>query len=98
MKRRFFIGFFSGLLIFTAINVLATHLASDCGLPAVLGLGFCADDIVRVGWPLQFHEQGGFIYRNSFNPLFLYIDIAMGIAVAVLTGWIFARNKKIPPK
>jgi len=32
MTKRFALGFGIGLLIFIAINLLSTHLASDCGL------------------------------------------------------------------
>jgi hypothetical protein len=98
MNRRFFIGFTYGLLIFIAINLLAAHLSSDCGLPAVFGLDSCADDIVRAGWPLRFYEQGGFAYRSNFNPLFMCINMAIGIGFSLLSGWFYARSQKAPPK
>jgi hypothetical protein len=37
MTKRFAIGFGIGLMIFFIINLLAAHLASDCGLLAVFG-------------------------------------------------------------
>jgi hypothetical protein len=51
-----------------ALNLLAAHLLSDCGLPSVFGMGHCADDITRAGWPFKFFEEGGFEYHSFFNP------------------------------
>ena len=48
--RRFLNGFLIGLLAFLLINIITTHLLSDCGLPAVLGIDYCADDIARAGF------------------------------------------------
>ena len=67
MTKRFAIGFFSGLLIFLAINLTIAHLSSDCGLPAVFGRDACADDIARAGWPMLFYEEGGFDFSFIFN-------------------------------
>ena len=98
MSKRFFIGFISGLLIFSAINLVAAHLSSDCGLPAVLGRDGCADDITRAGWPLQFYEDGGFAYRHEFNAFFLLINLGLGLGVSLAAGWLWARQKNSPPK
>ena len=94
MTKRFTIGFGIGLLIFIAINLLAAHLRSDCGLLAVFGRDMCADDIARAGWPLQFYEDGGFAYRHNFNALFLVVNLGIGIVLAVFAGLLMARNKK----
>jgi hypothetical protein len=94
MKTRFMIGFGIGLLIFIAINLLAAHLRSDCGLLAVFGRDMCADDIARAGWPLQFYEEGGFAYRHNFNALFLVVNLGIGIVLAVFAGLLMAGNKK----
>ena len=94
MNRNFLIGLVAGLLTFTGINILAAHLSSDCGLLAVFRLDACADDIVRAGWPLQFYEEGGFAFRRDFNPLFLWIDITIGVALSLIASWIYVRNKK----
>jgi hypothetical protein len=98
MNRRFVIGFLSGLLIFLGINLLAAHLASDCGLPAVSGRDSCADDIARAGWPLLFYEDGGFVYRQNFNVLFLLINLGTGLALAAIFGWLLASKEKTLPK
>lgn len=98
MTKRFALGFGIGLLIFIAINLLSTHLASDCGLLAVFGRDSCADDIARAGWPLQFYEEGGFAYRHNFNLLFLLVNIAVGVAFSILPGWIYSRSKGPLPK
>jgi ABC-type antimicrobial peptide transport system permease subunit len=94
MKQNFLLGFAAGLLIFVLLNLIAAHLSSDCGLFAVIGLDACADDIARAGWPLRFYEAGGFAFRNNFNPLFLLIDMAIGLGLALLSGWIYSRSKK----
>lgn len=98
MIKKFIIGFISGLLIFSAINLMAAHLASDCGLSAVFGRDACADDIARAGWPLQFYEEGGFAYRRQFSITSLFINLGIGLGASLLTGWLFTQGKNRPPK
>lgn len=98
MNKRFMIGFFAGLLLFGAINLLAAHLESDCGLPAVIGQDACADDIARAGWPLQFYEEGGFAYRREFDLNSLLGNLGIGLGASSLAGWLSARRKSGPPK
>ncbi|MBI5966060.1 MAG: hypothetical protein HY863_21475 [Chloroflexi bacterium] len=93
-SRSFLKGFLIGLSIFILANILAAHLLSDCGLPAVLGMGFCADDIARAGFPLIFFEEGGFAFRSIFNPPILLLDIFIGLGFAALCGFIAQRNEK----
>ena len=97
MTKRFLMGFGMGLLIFVAINLLSAHLRSDCGLLAVFGRDLCADDIARAGWPLQFYEDGGFVYRHNFNAAFLVVNLGIGIGFAAFTGLLIARIKKLYP-
>lgn len=94
MTRRFIIGFGIGLLIFIAINLLSSHLNSDCGLLAVFERDACADDIARAGWPLSFYERGGFDYRFEFNLPVLLIDLVIGIFLASAFGWFLAQRAK----
>lgn len=94
-NRLFQFGFLVGLLIVAAVNLLAAHLFSDCGLPAVLGASACADDIVRAGFPVIFLEQGGFAFRSIFNLPFLLLDIFIGLGFAALCGLIARWYKKI---
>ncbi|MBI5351876.1 MAG: hypothetical protein HZB50_04490 [Chloroflexi bacterium] len=86
-SRAFLKGFLVGLFVMILINILAAHLLSDCGLPAILGASPCADDIVRAGFPLVFFEQGGFAFRSIFNLPYLLLDILFGIGLAVLSGF-----------
>ena len=96
-KRRTFLkGFLIGLSIFILLNILAAHLLSDCGLPALLGLSACSDDISRAGFPFMFFEQGGLVYHVSFNLPFLILDLIIGIGIALLIGIFFNRKKNIP--
>ena len=88
-RRTFLLGFLIGLLIFLLINVLAAHLLSDCGLAAVFGHDFCADDIARAGFPLIFYEDGGFAYRHIFSPQYLYFDIFIGLGLSIALGFVF---------
>ncbi len=96
-SRAFLNGFLIGLLIFILVNLLAAHLLSDCGLPAVLGADSCADDIVRAGFPLIFLEQGGFAYRSIFNLPYLLLNMFIGLDFATLSGfialWLVRRNQ-----
>ena len=87
-SRAFRNGFLIGLFIFILVNVLAAHLLSDCGLPAILGTDSCADDIARAGFPLIFFEQGGFAYRSIFNLPYLLLDIFVGLDFAVICGFV----------
>ena len=87
-SRAFWAGFPVGLLLFLLANVLAAHLRSDCGLPAILGTSGCADDIIRMGFPFQFLEQGGFAFRHNFNFLYLLVDIGIGFGFAWICGHI----------
>ncbi len=93
-SRTFLNGFLIGLLVFILANLFAAHLLSDCGLPALLGAGFCADDISRAGFPLVFFEQGGFAYRSIFNLPNLALDIFIGLDFAILCGFIARWNEK----
>ena len=87
-SRAFLNGFLIGLLVFILANILAAHLLSDCGLPAILGSDSCADDIARAGFPLIFFEEGGFAFRSIFNLPYLLLDIFIGLDFAVLCGFI----------
>jgi ABC-type antimicrobial peptide transport system permease subunit len=98
VNKQFAIGLASGLLLFLIINLLAIHLNSDCGLATLSPGSSCADGIAQVGWPMQFYESGGFMYQQNFNLVFLLIDLAFGVAVGLLLGWIFSRRKKALPK
>ncbi len=91
MQRRFWLGLVLGLLAFVALNLLAAHLRSDCGLPAWLGLSNCADDIQRAGFPFLFLERGGFIGLNIFSMPVLLADLGVALAVSVALGWAAAR-------
>jgi hypothetical protein len=94
MNKQRVIGFVSGILLFLVINLLAAHLASDCGLLAVFGRDACADDIARAGWPLRFYEEGGFAYRHIFDPIPLLLDLGIGLILAFGIGQLFLRRKK----
>jgi hypothetical protein len=80
-------GFVLGLLGFLALNLAAAGLTSECGLPAVLGMDRCADDIVRAGWPVRFYEEGGIAFHSSFGVLPLTVDAAIGLLLAGAAGW-----------
>ena len=66
---------------------------SDCGLPAVLGVSGCSDDIVRAGFPYRFYESGGFDFRNEFSSGLLMLDIGLGLAFAGGLGWWWSKRK-----
>lgn len=87
-SRVFLNGSLIGLLIFILANILAAHLLSDCGLPAILGAGSCADDIARAGFPLIFLEDGNFAFRSIFNLPYLLLDMFIGLDLAVTSGFI----------
>lgn len=91
-RKVFLKWFLIGLSIFILLNILASALLSDCGLPALFGLGGCADAISRVGFPFAFFEQGGFAYRSIFNlPVFI-LDMVIGIGFAVFLGYFNSKR------
>lgn len=97
LSRTFLRGILIGLLLFIFANLLAAHLLSDCGLPSVFGMDFCADDIARAGFPLLFFEEGGFSYRSILNLPYLFLDIFIGLDLAVVCGFIARWHKKRDP-
>ena len=88
---RFAAGFATGLLVFVLLNLMAAHLRSDCGLPAVLGMARCSDDIRRAGFPLLVWEEGGFAYHSSLNPGALLVDLLIGLGLGVAGGLLVVR-------
>lgn len=93
-NRSFLNGSLIGLLIFLVANLIAAHLRSDCGLPALLGASACADNISRAGFPLIFLEQGGFAPRNMFNLSNLLFDIFIGFDLVFTSGFIASWREK----
>lgn len=91
--RVFWAGFLLGLAAFVIANLLAAHMLSDCGLPAVFGRDACADDIARAGFPLVFFEEGGFAFRSIFNLPYLLLDLLIGLGIGVLGGFLFRKLK-----
>ncbi|MBI2332266.1 MAG: hypothetical protein HYU84_08950 [Chloroflexi bacterium] len=92
--RTFFKGFLIGLSVFILLNILASALFSNCGLPALFGLGACADAISRAGFPFVFLEQGGFAYHSDFNPPLFFLDLLLGLGFAVMTGLLFSKFRE----
>jgi|CXWL01.1.fsa_nt_gi hypothetical protein len=92
----FILGFVGTLVACALVNLAAAHFQSDCGLPAVIGISGCSDDIVRLGFPLLFWEQGGFAYRADFNVAALAMDslIALGVSgvVGLACGWVVGNR------
>lgn len=94
--RQLCYGLFAGLLVFSLINVLAAHLMSDCGLPALLGWAACNDDIVRAGWPLKFYEEGGIAFHSFYSSYVLVEDMVIGIlgsSVLAIATFLHRRSK-----
>jgi len=79
------------MIVFAGLNLLAAHLRSDCGLPAILGMAGCADDIRRAGFPFIFWEEGGFAYRQIFQPEILAVDLGLALVVSAAAGWVMKR-------
>lgn len=84
--RSFALGFGAGLLAGLALNLLAAHVRSDCGLPALLGFSACADDIRRAGFPWLFWEEGGFAYRANFYRAAFLADLSLALVISLLAG------------
>jgi hypothetical protein len=95
-SRAFLNGFLIGLFSFILANLFSAHLLSDCGLPAILGMDSCADDIARAGFPFIFFEEGGFAFRSIFNLSYLFLDIFIGLGFAIVcefvARWLEKRN------
>lgn len=87
-NRPFLIGFALTLALFLAVNLIAADIQSSCGLPGLLHMAGCDDDISRAGFPLVFYEEGGFAYRNNFSIGALGVDVFCGLGLATLGGMI----------
>ena len=99
MSKSFLAGAIATPLVFVAINLAAAHLQSDCGISAVIGLWLpslksCADDIVRIGFPFRFFEEGGFAFRSIFNLGALLGDVLVALAASVVVGLLARRLAK----
>ena len=92
----FIATFVGGLILFILLNLAVAHVRSDCGLAAVFGVSGCADDIVRIGFPFQVIERGGFIARNTFDSMALAGDALVAIAVSAAAGMLVARRRTSP--
>lgn len=92
--RRFWAGFLIGLALFLAINLLAAHLLSDCGLPSVFGADACSDDIARAGFPVVFYEKGGFIEHSLLDAGRLGLNLLVGITFSTIVGYFLSQHKK----
>ena len=100
MKITYFaIGFLAGFGIFILISLLAAHLMSECGLPAIFNLDACADDIARAGWPLKFYEAGGITFHHTFDGTALGMDMVIGLLLSIAMGIagprLFKRKAKL---
>ena len=91
--RRFWAGFLIGLVLFLAVNLLAAHLLSDCGLPSVFGADACSDDIARAGFPVVFYEKGGFAEHSLLDKGSLGLDLLVGITFSTILGFFINRRK-----
>ncbi len=89
--RRFRTGFLIAVAVFAATTALDAQLRSDCGLLGLFKLASCNDDISRAGFPRQFYEEGGFGYHRDFSPLYLGCDIAIGLAISLMGGFVAQR-------
>lgn len=87
------------MIAFSAVNLMAAHVQSDCGIRAVIGLWipsfkYCADDIVRVGFPFRVIEEGGVAFRSMFDSSALTADMVIVLAASLAVGWITRRAWK----
>lgn len=93
----FVAGMISALLLFALLTIIVAHVRSDCGIVAVLerlriAQSACADDIIRVGFPIVFWEDGGFAYRSVFSASILLIDSSIALFVSIVAGWLWQRR------
>lgn len=86
--------FLISLIAVFGINLLAIQIKSDCGLPALMGIDACSDDIVRVGWPLSFYEKGGIASHTLFSTSALEFDVLVGVVGAILLTLLILRLRR----
>lgn len=99
--RRIFVLAGPALLLFAAVTLVSGHLSSDCGITAVLSRwslaeSYCADDIVRVGFPLIMWEDGGFAYHSSFSLPALLVNLLSAIVATGAISVVYARLRAQP--
>lgn len=91
LSRNSALGFFGYLIIFAAVNIIAAHVQSDCGILGVLGLAGCADDIRRAGFPFLVWENGGLIGRMYFSSAALLADVFIALGLSLAAGFVSQR-------
>ena len=90
--RDFMLGFIVGLGLFFVANLIAVHVNSTGGLLEGLAIvDRWSDDIRRMGFPLQFFEEGGFSYRRNVSGIALVLDIVIAVACAAVIGFAWSR-------
>jgi hypothetical protein len=99
VSKSFYVSFIAALFLFIAINLIAAHLQSDCGIRAVIGIfvsrfSGCMDDVVRIGFPFLFMRVGGFAAPFFFSVGALIGDIVVAGGASVLVGLIAQRVVK----
>jgi hypothetical protein len=88
-RRRWFVAFLAALAACGLVNLVAVGLRSDAGLLEGLGLmDRSHDDIRRVGFPIQFYEEGGFAYRKIFSFGSLVWDVVLAVGFAIGAGFV----------
>lgn len=76
----------SAVVVFAITCAISYLLRSDGhGLPGV------QDGIRRLGFPLVFWEEGGFVYRQTFSFVALLTDIALAVIAGVLVSVLYSR-------
>ena len=97
--HHFLVGFAAGLVLFVIANLVAIEFLSDCGLAAAFGLARCADDIVRIGFPMIVSQFGGLVFRETFYPDALLVDLIAALALSLAFGfaarWFFAARRAV---
>ena len=89
--RPFTRAFIITLFIFVGINLIIASLYSDCGLQGVLGWG-CSDGVRYIGFPFLILESGGYVYRHQFRLMALIMDVAVGLGLGLLAGFVYKRR------
>jgi hypothetical protein len=92
-KSKFFnIGFLSGLIIFTVLNIY-TYDNGLAGFTNENGekAGECFDCLTQFGWPLRLHQSGTILHLDRLLWSGLIIDILVALVVSTSIGLLCRR-------
>jgi hypothetical protein len=82
VSRKFFLlGYVSGLLMFTAVNIYSYQNADPP----------CCDRSIDFGLPFSLGTFGGYVGNTIFLPAGFVINSIIAVVTSLILGWLFGK-------